>query len=193
MKTVLSRFQQIYHSPKIAAILNFRFFFKNAKHKNACISKTLPDRSNSAKFFTQRVSVKTSLSKFQQIFHSPKMVAILNFRIFFKNTKHKNVCISKPVLDTAILMTFLTNRITLLSSSPNSQKNLPSQKRGSLSIFKFVTKSAKHQILFVSLTMQDRAISSKYFKHTVSEITTLPKNLFSYILDLLSYKQNFLT
>ena len=33
-----------------------------------------------AKFLTHRVSVKTSLSKFQQIFHLPKMAAIFNFQ-----------------------------------------------------------------------------------------------------------------
>ena len=38
--------------------------------------------------------MKTILSKFQQIFHSPKMVAILNFQIVFKNG-----CISKTMLD----------------------------------------------------------------------------------------------
>ena len=54
-------------------------------------------------------------------------------------------------------------------------KIYPSQKWGSLSIFRFVTKSAKHQIAPVSLTVQDRAISSKFLKHTVSKITTLPK------------------
>ena len=76
---------------------------------------------------------------------------------------------------------------------PIFKKNYPSQKWGSLSIFKFVTKSAKHQIASVSLTMQDGATSSKFLKHTLSKIITLPKNHFSYILALLSYKQNFLT
>ena len=76
---------------------------------------------------------------------------------------------------------------------PSFKEFFTHQKWGSLSIFKFVTKSAKHQIASVSLTVQDRAISSKVLKHTVSKITTLPKNHFSYILALLSYKQNFLT
>ena len=58
-----------------------------AKHKNACIEKTVRDRAISAKFLTHMVSVKTSLSKFQQILHLPNMVAILNFQIFFQNTK----------------------------------------------------------------------------------------------------------
>ena len=48
------------------------FFVKIAKHKNPCILKTVPDRANLAKFLTHRVSVKASLSKFQQIFHSLK-------------------------------------------------------------------------------------------------------------------------
>ena len=63
----------------MAAILNFRIFAKIANHKNACIWKTVPNRANSAKFLSDGVSVKTSLSKFQRIFHSPKMAAILNF------------------------------------------------------------------------------------------------------------------
>ena len=87
----------------MAAILNFRIFRKNKKYENACISKTVPDRAISAKFLTHRVSLSSTLSKFHRIFHLPKMVAILNFRIFFKNAKHNNACISKTVLDRAIL------------------------------------------------------------------------------------------
>ena len=34
----------------MAAILNFRIFRKNAKHKNAYISKTMPDRADYADF-----------------------------------------------------------------------------------------------------------------------------------------------
>ena len=106
----------------MAAILIYKFFAKIAKHKNACISKTVLDRANSAKSLTHRVSVRASLSKFQRIFYLPKMAAILNFQIFFKNAKHKHACISKTVLDRAISMKFLTHRITLLSSRPNFQK-----------------------------------------------------------------------
>ena len=57
MKTSLSKFQQIFHSLKMAAVLNFQFRFKNAKHKNACISKTMLDRAISTKFLTHRVSL----------------------------------------------------------------------------------------------------------------------------------------
>ena len=152
--------------------------------------------------------MKTSLSKFQRIFHLPKMAAISNF--FAKFVKHKNACISKTKFftpghekttpfqvstDTSLAKNgghFEFSNLFLLY--PIFQKiNYPSQKWELLSIFKFITKSAKHQIASVSLTMQDRAMSSKFLKHTVSKITTLPKNHFSYILALLSYKQNFLT
>ena len=131
MKTSLSKLQQIFHSPKIAAILNFQIFFKTQKHlylknrgghfefcakitklKNACILKTVRDRAILAKFFNHRVSLNTSLSKFQRTFHSPKMAAILNFQFFFKNAKHKNACILKTVLDRAILTNLLIHRET---------------------------------------------------------------------------------
>ena len=45
------------------------------------------DRAISAKFSTHRVSKQCNLCNFQNIFPSPKMAAILNFRIFAKNGK----------------------------------------------------------------------------------------------------------
>ena len=57
--------------------------------------------------------MKTSLSKFQRI-SLVKKAAILNFRIVFKNAKHKNACISKTVLDRVILMKFVARKVTLL-------------------------------------------------------------------------------
>ena len=71
----------------MAAILNFRIFAKIAKHKNAYISKTMLDRAFSMKFLTRRVSLKSSHANFQKKFDSPKMAAILNFRILRKNCK----------------------------------------------------------------------------------------------------------
>ena len=83
----------------MAAILNFPIFCNNRKTQK-CLY--LENRAIFAKCFTHRVSVKSSLSKFQRIFYLPKMAAILNFQIFFKNAKHKNACISETVLDRAI-------------------------------------------------------------------------------------------
>ena len=80
-------FQKIFVSPNMAAILNFQIFAKIAKHKNAYISKTVLDRAISAKLLTRRVSLQSSYPSFQKIFVSPKMAAILNFRIFRKNCK----------------------------------------------------------------------------------------------------------
>ena len=71
----------------MAAILNFEFWPKMAKHKFASISLTVRDRAISSKFLTHRVSKECTLCNFQQIFPSPKMAAILNFRIFAQNGK----------------------------------------------------------------------------------------------------------
>ena len=78
-------FQKIFVSPKMAAI--FEFFVKIEKHKNAYISKTVLDRAISTKFLTLRVCLQSSHANFQKKFVSPKMAAILNFRIFRKNCK----------------------------------------------------------------------------------------------------------
>ena len=65
----------------------FEFLPKMAKHKFASISLTVRDRAISSKFSTHRVSQECNLCNFQKIFPSPKMAAILNFRIFAKNGK----------------------------------------------------------------------------------------------------------
>ena len=44
-----ANFQKNFVSPKMAAILNFEFFAKIAKHRNAYISKTLLERAISTK------------------------------------------------------------------------------------------------------------------------------------------------
>ena len=71
----------------MAAILIFRIFAKLAKHKFASIYLTVRDRAISSKFSTHRVSKECTLCNFQKIFPSPKMAAILIFRIFAKNGK----------------------------------------------------------------------------------------------------------
>ena len=65
----------------------FEFLPKMAKHKFASISLTVRDRAISSKFSTLRVSQECNLCNFQKIFPSPKMAAILNFRIFAKDGK----------------------------------------------------------------------------------------------------------
>ena len=94
----------------MAAILNFRIFAQNgkdkfAKHKFASISLTVRDRAISSKFSTHRVSKECTFCNFQKIFPSPKMAAILIFRIFAKNSK---TGIFLTVQDRVILSKFST-------------------------------------------------------------------------------------
>ena len=106
----------------------FEFFAKIAKHKNAYILKTVLDTAISTKFLTHRVSLCSGYPNFEKIYVSPKMAAILNFRIFRKITKHKNAYISKTVLDRAISTKFLTHRVALQSSHAYFQQNFVSSK-----------------------------------------------------------------
>ena len=152
-------FQKKFVSPKMAAILNFRIFRKIAKHKNAYISKTLLDRAISTKFLTHRVSLQSSLAYFQKNFVSPKMAAILNFRIFAKIAKHKNAYISKTVLDRAISTKFLTHRVSLPSSHANLKKKICLAKNGGHFEFSnFWPKIPKHKNANISKTVLHRAI-----------------------------------
>ena len=87
----------------MAAILNFQIFGKIAKHKNAYISKTVLDKVISTKFLTERfrrnlthrVSLQSSHANFQKNFLSPKMAAILNFRIFAQKLQNTKMLISR--------------------------------------------------------------------------------------------------
>ena len=80
-------FQKISSPQKWRPFLIFEFLPKMAKHKFASISLTMRDRAISSKFSTHRLSGKCTLGNFQKIFLSPKMAAILYFRIFAKNGK----------------------------------------------------------------------------------------------------------
>ena len=85
LRSSYPNFQKIFVSPKNGG--HFEFSAKIAKHKNAYISKTVLDRAILAKILTHRVSLRRSYPIFEKIFISPKMAAILNFRIFHKNCK----------------------------------------------------------------------------------------------------------
>ena len=88
-------FQEIFVSPKMAALLNFRIFLqKIAKDKNAYISKTMLDRVILTKLLTHRVSLQIN-TFIQKIFVLPKMAAVLNFSQKLQNTKmlvSRNLC-----------------------------------------------------------------------------------------------------
>ena len=83
----LGNFQKNFLCPKIAAILNFQIFAKNAKTEiYFSISLTVRDRAISSKFSIHGVSKQRTIDNYQKIFLSPKMAAILNFCQKCKNT-----------------------------------------------------------------------------------------------------------
>ena len=144
-----------------------------AKHEFASISLTVQDRAISSKFSTHRVSKECTLCNFQKIFPSPKMAAILNFRIFAKNGKTQIPSISLTVQDRAISSKFSPHRVSKEYTLCNFQKIFPSPKMAAILIFRIFAKNGKTQIPSISLTVQDRAISSKFSTHRVSKEYTL--------------------
>ena len=141
-----------------------------AKHKFASISLTVRDRAISSKFSTHRVSKECNLCNFQKIFPSPKMAAILNFEFLPKMAKHKFASISLTVRDRAISSKFSTHRVSKECNLCNFSKNFPLPKNGGhFEFFEFLPKMAKHKFASISLTVRDRAISSKFSTHRVSK------------------------
>ena len=143
-----------------------------AKHKFASISLTVRDRAISSKFSTHRVSKECNLCNFQKNFPSPKMAAILNFRIFAnfefflpKMAKHKFASISLTVRDRAISSKFSTTGYLRQCNLCNFQKwPLPK-----FEFSKIFAKNGKIANLLLSLNRANRAISSKFSTHRVSK------------------------
>ena len=121
-----------------------------AKHKFASVSLTVRDRAISTKFSTHRVSKECNLCNFPKIFPSPKMAAILNFRIFAKNGKTQ-ICFSLTVRDRAISSKFSTHRVSEHCSLGNFQKIFPSPKMAAILNFRILAKNGKTQICFYLL------------------------------------------
>ena len=72
------------------------------------------------------------------------------------------------MLDRAISTKFLTRRISLRSTFPNFQKIFVSPKMAAILNFLIFRKIAKHKNAYISKTMLDRAISTKFLTHRVS-------------------------
>ena len=87
--------------PKWRPCWIFQFFTKIAKHKNAYISKTMLDRVISTNFLKHGLLCRVAIPIFKKKFVTPKMTAILNYRIFRKNFKTKILISQKTVLDRA--------------------------------------------------------------------------------------------
>ena len=97
------------------------------------------------------------------------MAAILNFRIFAKNGKTQ-ICF---YLLNCEIERFRRNfqptgylRSVIFAIF---KKFSPPQKWRPFRIFKFLPKMAKHKFASISLTVRDRAISSKFSTHRVSK------------------------
>ena len=77
------------------------------------------------------------------------MAAILNFRIFRKIAKHKNAYILKTVLDRAILMKFLTHRVSVQSSHANLKKNFVLPKMAAILNFRIFTQKLQNTKMLI--------------------------------------------
>ena len=86
------------------------------------------------------------------------MAAIFEF--LPKMAKHKFASISLTVRDRGISSKFSTHRVSKECTHCNFQKIFPSPKMAA--IFDFLPKMAKHEFPSISLTVQDRVISSKF-------------------------------
>ena len=124
-----------------------------AKHEFACISLTVRDRAISSKFSTHRVSKECNLCNFQKIFPSPKMAAILNFRIFAKNGKTR-ICfyLLNRARESNFVEIFDPQGIKLCNLC-NFQKNFPSPKMAAILNFQIFAKNGKTRIYFYLLNL----------------------------------------
>ena len=148
---------------------HFEFLPKMAKHKFASISLTVRDRAISSKFSPHRVSKECNLCNFQKKFPLPKNGG--HFEFLPKMAKHKFASISLTVRDRAISSKFSAHRVSKECNLCNFQKKFPLPKNGGH--FEFLPKMAKHKFASISLTVRDRAISSKFSTHRISEHHTL--------------------
>ena len=130
-------------------------------------SGRLRDRAISSKFSTHRVSEKCTLGNFQKI-PLPKNGS--HFEFLPKMPKHKFASISLTVRDRAVSSKFSTHRVSEKCTLGNFQK-IPLPKNGGH--FEFLPKMPKHKFASISLTVRDRAISSKFSTHRLSEKCTL--------------------
>ena len=81
--------------------------------------------------------------------------------------KHKFASTSLTVRDRAISLKFLTQRVSKQGTIGNFQKHFPLPKKGGH--FEFLPKMEKYKFTSLSLTMRDKAISSKFSTHRVSK------------------------
>ena len=105
--------------------------------------------------------------------------------------KHKFASISLTMRDRAISSKFSTHRVSKKCILGNFQKIFPSPKMAAILNFQILTKIAKHKFVSISLTVRDRAISSKFSIHKVSKKCTLRLGNFQKNFPLPTYGGHF--
>ena len=126
------------------------------------------DRAISTKFLTHRVSLQSSYPNFEKKFSLAKNGGHFEFSNFSQKLQNIKMLISKTLLDRAISTKFLTRRVSLQSSHANFQTKNFSQKMAAILNFRIFRKIAKHKNAYISKTVLDRAISTKFLTHRVS-------------------------
>ena len=106
--------------------------------------------------------------------------------------KHKFACISLTVRDRAISSKFSTRRVSEQCTLGNFQKTFPLPRYGGHFEFSNFCQKCKNTNLLISLTVRDRAISSKFSTHRVSKQCSLGKFqkifLFSKMAAILNFR-----
>ena len=144
-----------------------------AKHEFASISLTVWHRAILSKFSTHRVSKQCTLGNFKKFSPPQKWRPFWIFEFFPKMAKHKIASISLTMRDRAILSKFSTHSLSQKCTLSNFKKISPPKKWRPFWIFEFLPKMAKHEFASISLTVRDRAISSKLSSNRVSDQCTL--------------------
>ena len=87
-------------------------------------------------------------------------------------------------------MKFLSNRVSLQSSHTNFRQKSFSQKMAAILNFRIFRKIAKHKNAYISKTMLDRAILTKFLTHRVS-LQSSHANFQNFILPKMAAILNF--
>ena len=88
-------------------------------------------------------------------------------------------------------MKFLTRRVSLWSSHANFPKQNFSQKIAAIFSFRIFRKITKHKNAYISKTVLDRAISTKFLTHRVSLQSSYPIFKKSFVLPKMAAILNF--
>ena len=109
------------------------------------------------KFLTHRVFLQSSHPNFQKKFVSPKMAAILNFRIFRKNCKTQKCLYLENRARQSNFDENLTRRVPLQSSNSNFKK------MAAILNFRIFRKIAKHRNAYISQNCARQSNFNKSF------------------------------